>query len=61
MNQSQLRTLAIDFCGSWIKVIVLDVEGNPLSDRQRLKTPNPATPQKIIDTILTLAKEQEYD
>lgn len=62
MNESkQLRTLAVDIGGSGIKVMVLDTEGNPLSDRQRLKTPNPATPEKVIDTILTLAKEQEYD
>jgi polyphosphate glucokinase len=62
MNQSQqLRTLAVDIGGSGIKVMVLDAEGNPLSDRQRLKTPNPAKPQAVIDTILTLAKEQEYD
>lgn len=61
MNQPQLRTLAVDIGGSGIKVMVLDVEGNPLSDRQRLKTPNPAKPQAVIDTILTLAKEQEYD
>ncbi|NJK58118.1 MAG: ROK family protein [Pleurocapsa sp. SU_5_0] len=62
MNESeQLRTLAVDIGGSGIKVMVLDSEGNPLSDRQRLKTPNPATPEKVIDTILTLAKEQKYD
>ncbi|PSB12630.1 chromosome partitioning protein ParA [Pleurocapsa sp. CCALA 161] len=62
MNESeQLRTLAVDIGGSGIKVMVLDTEGNPLSDRQRLKTPNPATPEKVIDVILTLAKEQEYD
>lgn len=62
MNESQqLRTLAVDIGGSGIKVMVLDTEGNPLSDRQRLKTPNPATPEKVIDTILTLAKAKEYD
>ena len=61
MNQPQLRTLAVDIGGSGIKVMVLDVEGNPLSDRQRLKTPHPATPPQVIDTILTLVKEQEYD
>jgi polyphosphate glucokinase len=59
-NQS-LRTLAIDVGGSGIKVMVLDLEGNPLSDRQRLKTPQPAKPEEVIDTILTLAKSQEFD
>jgi polyphosphate glucokinase len=62
MNKSQqLRTLAVDIGGSGIKVMVLDEEGNPLSDRQRLKTPNPAKVQKVIETIEILAKVQEYD
>ncbi len=56
----QVRTLAVDIGGSGIKVMVLDPDGNPLSDRQRLKTPDPAKPDKVIETILTLAKEQEY-
>ncbi|MEO1671304.1 MAG: ROK family protein [Cyanobacteria bacterium J06631_2] len=62
MNESeQLRTLAVDIGGSGIKVMVLDIDGNPLSDRDRLKTPHPAKPKKVIDTILTLANKQEYD
>lgn len=61
MNESNLRTLAVDIGGSGIKVMVLDTEGNPLSDRHRLKTPQPAKPKEIIDTILTLAKPQEFD
>ncbi len=62
MNESQqLRTLAIDIGGSGIKVMVLDLEGNPLSDRQRLKTPHPAKPKDVIETIITLAKPQEFD
>ena len=62
MNESQqLRTLAIDIGGSGIKVMVLDMDGNPLSDRQRLKTPHPAKPEEVIDTIITLAKQQEFD
>ena len=59
-NQSQ-RTLAVDIGGSGIKVMVLDTEGNPLSDRLRLKTPKPAKPKEVIDTILALARQQEYD
>lgn len=62
MNSSQqLKTLAVDIGGSGIKVMVLDPQGNPASDRQRLKTPTPATPAKVIETILILAKEQAYD
>ncbi len=63
MNESQqLRTLAVDIGGSGIKAMVLDMVGNPLSDRQRLKTPQPAKPEEVINTILTLAaKQQEFD
>lgn len=63
MNESNksIRTLAVDIGGSGIKVMVLDVEGNPLSPRERLKTPQPAKPEEVIDTILTLAKAQEFD
>ncbi|MGF1591247.1 MAG: ROK family protein [Pleurocapsa sp.] len=62
MNQSQqLRTLAVDIGGSGIKVMLLDPQGQPLSDRQRLKTPDPAKPKQVIDTILTLAQSQEFD
>lgn len=63
MNESNqsLRTLAVDIGGSGIKVMVLDTQGNPLSDCQRLKTPHPAKPEEVIDTILTLAKSQEFD
>ncbi len=62
MNQSeQLRTLTVDIGGSGIKVMVLDPQGQPLSDRQRLKTPDPAKPKQVIDTILTLAQTQEFD
>ena len=63
MNESNksLKTLAIDIGGSGIKVMVLDNEGNPLSDRERLKTPHPAKPEEVIETILTLAKAKEFD
>lgn len=62
MNESnQLRTLAVDIGGSGIKVMVLDSEGNPLSERDRLKTPHPAKPADVIDTILTLAGKHEFD
>jgi len=62
MNESnQLHTLAVDIGGSGIKVMVLDSEGNPLSKRDRLKTPHPAKPEGVIETILTLAGKHEFD
>ncbi len=63
MNESNqsIRTLAVDIGGSGIKVMVLDTTGTPLSDRDRLKTPQPAKPEVVIETILLLANKQEYD
>lgn len=63
MNQSEpsILTLAVDIGGSGIKVIVLDDLGNPVSDRSRLKTPQPATPEAVIETIVTLAKAETFD
>ncbi len=63
MNQSEpsILTLAVDIGGSGIKVIVLDDLGSPVSDRSRLKTPQPATPEAVIETIVTLAKAETFD
>ena len=61
MIEPNLRTLAVDIGGSGIKVMVLDTVGNPISDRERLKTPDPAKVEDVIETILTLAKKQEFD
>ena len=58
---SSLLTLAVDIGGSGIKVIVLDGQGQAISDRSRLKTPHPATPEAVIETILTLAEPEKFD
>jgi polyphosphate glucokinase len=46
----QLKTLAIDIGGTGVKIMVLDARGKPLSERVRMPTPSPATP----DAVLTL-------
>ena len=56
-----MRTLAVDIGGSGIKIMVLDEVGNPVSDRHRQKTPQPAKPEDVIATILDLAQPQEFD
>ena len=63
MNQpiSAIHTLAVDIGGSGVKVMVLDEMGNPIGDRERLKTPQPATPEAIIEAITTLAESKNYD
>ncbi|MGZ3460934.1 MAG: ROK family protein, partial [Archangium sp.] len=38
------RTLAIDIGGTGLKALVLGPDGKPLSERQRVPTPRPATP-----------------
>ncbi len=45
------KTLAIDIGGSGIKAMVLDRAGRPLSERARLETPRPATPDAVLETI----------
>ncbi|MBI4779950.1 MAG: ROK family protein [Oscillatoriophycideae cyanobacterium NC_groundwater_1537_Pr4_S-0.65um_50_18] len=60
-NSKLLQTLAIDIGGSGIKVMVLDEQGNPLTDRDRLETPQPATPNAVLAAIVELAKDKEFD
>lgn len=49
-----IRTLALDIGGTGIKALVLDLGGNPLTDRQRIETPRPATPEAVLATIWKL-------
>ena len=53
-----MSTLSIDIGGSGIKGMVLDSAGVPLSERIRLPTPRPATPQAVLRTVVELAAEQ---
>jgi polyphosphate glucokinase len=46
-----MRTLSIDIGGTGIKAIVLDLEGAPLGERERLETPKPAVPAAVLATI----------
>lgn len=57
-SQKKVTTLAIDIGGSGTKVILLDAVGNPLGERSRLKTPSPATPDAVLDTIAKLVVAQ---
>jgi polyphosphate glucokinase len=53
-SATKLRTLALDIGGTGIKALVLDSAGNPLTEKQRLETPKPATPEAVLETIWTL-------
>lgn len=52
------RTLSVDIGGSGIKAIVLDQGGNPITERHRVTTPQPATPDAVIEAITQLAAAQ---
>ena len=48
-------TLALDVGGSGVKGMLLNSEGKPVSERERLETPDPATPGaifKVMDQIV---------
>ncbi|NEO57440.1 MAG: ROK family protein [Okeania sp. SIO3B5] len=63
MNEVKtIQTLAVDIGGSGIKVIVLDETGEPITQRSRVETPEPAKPDPILKEIVSLAVEQgEFD
>ena len=57
-NQA-IQTLAVDIGGSGVKVMILDEQGNPLTERTRVKTPQPPKPDAIIEAIVNLAEQQQ--
>ena len=57
-SHQNLCTLAVDIGGSGIKAMVLDEVGNAVTERLRIDTPDPATPEAVINTICTLASKQ---
>ncbi len=61
-DNAVVKTLAVDIGGSGTKVLVLDESGHALTKRERLDTPQPATPEKILAAIAQLADTQgEFD
>ncbi|HEY9615749.1 MAG TPA: ROK family protein [Microcoleaceae cyanobacterium] len=61
MDRQPQRTLSIDIGGSGIKGMVLDETGQPLNERVRVATPQPATPTPVIAAIVELVKGLEFD
>jgi len=54
--------LTIDIGASFIKATVLNQLGELLQDYKRIKTPDPATPQKVLESIQNLVTGfQDYD
>ncbi|MDX2097334.1 MAG: ROK family protein [Leptolyngbyaceae cyanobacterium bins.59] len=53
-----MRTLSIDIGGSGIKAIVLNETGEPVTERARQETPQPAKPASVSEVIVELVKTQ---
>lgn len=51
---ADVRTLAVDIGGSGFKASVLDPTGQMLTDRVRVDTPYPCTPQRFVQTVAEL-------
>lgn len=49
-------TLAIDIGGSGLKAMLLDPAGTPVSDRQRVPTPEPAVPETVLEGLHELCQ-----
>ena len=48
------HTLAIDIGGTGLKASVLDENGEMLTDRVRIETPHPSSPEVIVDALTKL-------
>lgn len=53
-KSSGIRTLAIDIGGTGLKALVLDAHGRALTDRARVETPRPATPDAVLRELVKL-------
>jgi polyphosphate glucokinase len=49
-----LRTLAIDIGGTGLKALILDAGGTALTERARVETPQPATPDAVLAALFAL-------
>lgn len=57
-EDSSIRTLTVDIGGSGIKMMVLDEAGIALTERSRVETPQPPTPDLVLEAIANLALGQ---
>ncbi len=48
--------LAIDIGGTGLKAAIVDAQGTMRSERVRVATPHPCTPQQLVDTLYTLVE-----
>jgi polyphosphate glucokinase len=50
-------TFAIDVGGTGVKGLLLDDRGKPISERIRVETPQPATPENILEVLNDIAEK----
>ena len=56
-----MEILGIDVGGTGIKGAIVDTKtGDLLTERHRIPTPKPATPEAVIETICKLVKEFDW-
>lgn len=55
-----LATLCIDIGGTGIKMITLDAEGRPITERARMLTPHPSRPVAVLDVIRRMLPGQPH-
>jgi polyphosphate glucokinase len=53
---TDLRTLAIDIGGTGLKALVLGPDGKPRSERVRVPTPRPASPERLLPALWKLVE-----
>ncbi|MGI9586309.1 MAG: polyphosphate--glucose phosphotransferase [Acidimicrobiia bacterium] len=59
---AQMIALGIDVGGSGVKGAPVDLAtGEFVADRHRIKTPRPATPESVIDTIVAIVEHHRWD
>lgn len=51
-----MNTLSIDIGGSGLKAAVLDSQGEMLTERVRVPTPQPCPPDLLVDSLVTLVQ-----
>jgi polyphosphate glucokinase len=53
-GSAEVFTLSVDVGGTGIKMIVLDGRGEPVNERVRWLTPQPASPQPVLDMMVQM-------
>src|SRR5438045_3402506 len=56
------KTLCIDIGGTGLKMEVVDLKANALTERARVPTPHPATPKAVLQALESIVASQgEFD